>query len=51
MVHQTNLEEQSKHNDHGNTGYDVCVILNNKLMTEDRRVFRRSRSPLDCHLV
>merc|ERR1719264_2073273 len=34
------LEHQPHHEDHGHAGDDVCMILDDKFMAQDRRVLR-----------
>ena len=42
------LKHQAHHKDHGHASHDVCVVLDDKFMAKDGRVF--GAPPLDSHL-
>ena len=45
----TNLEHQPQQNHHRCTGNNVCMILDNKLMAENRWILRASTTPPNRH--
>ena len=45
----TNLDHETKDEDHRNAGYDVRMILNDKFMTENWWILVRTLSSLNCN--
>lgn len=46
---RTYLDHKSDDKYHGHAGYDICMILNEKFVAENRRVFIRTFASLDSH--
>jgi hypothetical protein len=47
----TYLKHEADNQHHSNTGYNICMVLNDELMTENRRTLTTLSTPRNSHLT